>query len=357
MSRILLSGSLAARLRFVAESVPGAALGRNYINRHDFARAARVLAKRSTGRALERLRTRGQDRVVAHWSEVAPSTTEWWSIGAVNQRWNRLITGDPAVDFPSYCAGRYLAGRESLHGLSVGCGTGHRERRWARLGVFDRLDAVDLAAQAITEARAAAAEDGLGNVLNFAVADAMSADFAGGDYDVLLGLHSLHHFSDLRRVLSRLRSRLLPDGFAFIDEFIGPTKFQWTPRQYEAANGMLRLLPKRYRRRPDGRIKSAVPRPSLLSMRFDDPSEAVESGQLRDAIHAEFHVVEELPYGGTLLHIVLSGIAHNFRSSDSEAMALLHMCFDIEDALLAGDDLQHDFAAFVCRVDGAQTTG
>ncbi|MEH0421057.1 hypothetical protein [Streptomyces sp. B21-083] len=82
-------------------------------------------------------------------------------------------------------------------------------------------------------------------------------------------------------------------------------------------------------------------------MVLDDPSEAVDAAALLPGLRREFDVVEERPYGGTLLHLAFSGIAHNFLDQEPETLALLERCFALEDAVLPG--VGHDFVAMVCR--------
>ncbi len=204
-----------------------------------------------------------------------------------------------------------------------------------------------MAPERIGFATATAAEQGLGDVLRFRVADVEQMEHDGERFDVLLGLQSLHHFDRLDETLPKLSRLLEPDGMFVVDEFVGPTRFQWTDRQLEAANALLRLLPEERRRQPDGRVKHRVVRPSRMSMVLDDPSEAVDAASLLPGLRRVFDVVEERPYGGTLLHIVFSGIAHNFLEPDPETLALLDRCFAAEDEALP--EVGHDFVALVCR--------
>ena len=102
-------------------------------------------------------------------------------------------------------------------------------------------------------------------------------------------------------------------------------------------------------RRADGRTKSSVRRPSLLAMRIDDPSEAIEAADILPAVRAIFPIAEECGYGGAVLHPLLSGIAQHFIEPDKQARALLEMCFIAEDALLEASEIQHDFFVVVAR--------
>jgi SAM-dependent methyltransferase len=263
------------------------------------------------------------------------------------------MTGDPDTSFPEYVAAKHFAPRTDMRGLSLGCGTGGNELLWAKTGAFGLLEGVDVAQQRIDFATRAAAEHGLADVLRFRVTDVNRMTSDGERFDVLLGLQSLHHFAGLDETLPRLSQLIEPDGMFVVDEFVGPTRFQWTDGQLEAANDLLAQLPEERRRLADGRIKHRVVRPSRLSMVLDDPSEAVDAAALLPGLRRHFDVVEERPYGGTVLHIAFSGIAHNFRDQEPETLALLDRCFAAEDAALP--NVGHDFVAMVCRPRSARS--
>lgn len=319
----------------------------NLVNRHDADRLLRKVRRLDVHPVVAKLRVRGGARVVEHWAEVEPSMTQWWAIPAVVRRWNLLMTGDPDTSFPSYVAREHFAPRKDLTGLSLGCGTGGNELLWAKTGAFGQLDGVDVSQPRIDFATRAAADNDLSDVLNFRVADVNRMTADGERFDVLLGLQSLHHFDDLDETLPRLSRLIGPDGLFVIDEFVGPTRFQWTDRQLDAANALLAQLPEERRRLADGRIKRRVIRPSRMSMVLDDPSEAVDADALLPGVRRLFDVVEERPYGGTVLHIAFSGIAHNFLGQDAETLALLERCFAAEDEALP--EVGHDFIGVVCR--------
>ena len=79
-----------------------------------------------------------------------------------------------------------------------------------------------------------AKEAGLDDALSFHVADARTAlREAGGRYDVVLALDSLHHFSHLGEI-TRLTARALgPGGLLIMDEYVGPSRFhgEFDPRR------------------------------------------------------------------------------------------------------------------------------
>jgi hypothetical protein len=80
-----------------------------------------------------------------------------------------------------------------------------------------------------------------------------------------------------------------------------------------------------------------------------DPSEAVESSRILPLLDEIFEVVEVKEYGGTILALLLNGIAHNFSAQDTVAQQWLNICFTVEDLLLEAGEIQSDFAFVVCK--------
>lgn len=318
----------------------------NLVNRHDAVRLARKLGQGQVSRVADKFRIRGTNRVVIQWSSVSRLPQQWWDIPAVIRRWNTFASGDPDISFPQYVAETWLAHKTGLRALSLGCGTGHREIVWAKLGIFDQLIGIDISPEPVEYASAQAESLGLDGVLSFRVANFREILHSGEKYDVVLGLHSLHHFDQIDETMRLISKLLKPGGFLIFDEFVGPTRFQWTSEQVRAANALLAALPSERRVQHDGNIKRRVIRPSLLSMHLSDPSEAVESSDLLPALRRWFAILEELPYGGTVLHIALSGIAQNFLDDDPVTAQLIQQCFNAEDQALP--KLGHDFIFAVC---------
>lgn len=324
---------------------------RNLVNMEDVHRLRRRITKHQVGAVVQKLRGSSMARVVRTWDgNVTRPPAQWWEIEAVRRRWAYLVSGDPDVDFPLYAVEKYLSGRTGLAAISIGCGHGARELRWAELGVFDRIDAYDISPASIQAARHAAVDAGLDDVLHFEVADVAAIDLPLRFYDVALGLHSLHHFKPVTAVLERLSTSLRYDGFLFMDDYVGPTRFQWTERQREAAEALLRVVPERYRRVPGEPVRRTVVRPSIAWMLLSDPSEAVEAAEILPAVRRIFDIVEERPYGGSVLQLSLTDISQNFLDDDQETEALLEWLFEAEDRLLATGEVGHDFTTVVARL-------
>lgn len=322
----------------------------NLINIHDLLRLTEKIKQGQLNRIFSKLKSSKQGKIKKSWKYVQNPPTNWWDIPAVREHRNYLISGNAKVDYYEYIFRKYLSNRESLNALSLACGTGHRELRWAELGKFKRIDAYDLSETGIGYARNKANAKGYGNIINYHIADVHSIEMRECYYDIVLAEHSLHHFASLKRILFKINNFLKPNGYFIVNEFVGPARFQWTDRQLEVVNGLLSILPLKYRIKwNSSSIKSEVFRPSRLSMILSDPSEAVESSRIMPLLYDIFNMIEVREYGGTILHLLFNGIAHNFLSEDCETQRFIRLCFEIEDLLLKNKNIQSDFVIAICK--------
>lgn len=322
----------------------------NLVNSRDLLRLAKKIGRGQFDRIFSKLFTPKKEKIKETWRHTQVPPTNWWDIPAVQERWNYLISGNPEVDYYEYVSRKYFSRKKNLKGLSLACGTGHRELRWAKLADFKKIDAYDLSETSIKYARKQAKKKGYDKIINYQVADVYDIKMQRDFYDVVLVEHSLHHFSPLKEILLRVRNFLKPNGFLIVNEFVGPTRFQLTDKQLEIINNLLSILPDKYKTRWKNKsVKSKVFRPSKLSMILDDPSEAVESSKILPLLNQLLNVVEIKEYGGTILQFLFSEIAHNFLSNNKETQRILHLCFEVEDLHLKNKDIQSDFVIVVCK--------
>ncbi|AUH43385.1 class I SAM-dependent methyltransferase [Streptomyces sp. CMB-StM0423] len=100
--------------------------------------------------------------------------------------------------------------------LDIGCGCGQTTRVAAALAAEGSALGVDLSAAMLAQARARAAEEGVGNV-RFEQADAQVHDFDGGAYDVAISRHGVMFFADPLAAFANVRRALRPAGrLAFV---------------------------------------------------------------------------------------------------------------------------------------------
>ena len=81
-------------------------------------------------------------------------------------------------------------------------------------------------------------------------------------------------------------------------------------------------------------------------MRLDDPADAAESAALMPSLRRHFTIVEEHSYG-SILHLALQDIAHNFMADDPATAQVVQRCIAAEEQALAR--LGPNFVLTVCR--------
>ena len=297
----------------------------------------------------------GTASVAEHWDAMAATEgtaagRQWTELAQVQEVINERVSGDAHVNPYLYFMRKHLAGRLPVsRALTIGCGCGELERGLFRHGFSVEHEGFDIAPAAVRRAVAEAQAEGCRGI-RYAVADTNALRLEPNSYDVVFGVHSIHHVERLENAFAQIAQALRPDGFFFLNEFVGPSRFQWPARQLEVIDGVLRLLPERLRRsRVDGRIKRRAPRPSVRRMLATDPSEAVRSGEILTLVGDYFDTVEVRPYGGTVLHPLLDEIAGNFALSEDGGRDLLAAICDLEWALVESGDLTSDFAVVVAR--------
>jgi SAM-dependent methyltransferase len=325
----------------------------NWINIHDLGRLREKIARGEWRQVARKLVADSRGKTRAAWEHTQEPPLHAWDMPALRRRWNKLVSGDEAVDHVAYVAGRFLAGRKGLKAFSPGCGGGGNELRWAETGLFERIDACDLSAPRIAGAVAMAERKGLAAIAAFSVGDMRS--MGGGErYDLVIVEGALHHFFPMRAALLQIKEMLKPGGLLVVNDFVGPSRFQWTPRQLEAANAMLALIPEAYKRRwPDGKVKKNIVAPGRLRMKLADPSEAAESSLILPLLAETFTPLALINKGGALACLVFFEIAHLYIPGDETAERILQLCFALEDLLMQSGEISSDYILGVYRKPGA----
>lgn len=272
-----------------------------------------------------------KNRTFSKWNAISPGS-DFWIIPAVRERWNEKCTGYADLEFEDYVFSKYFAHRQNLRMLSIGCGTGSKERKFAQYPNFTRIEGVDLATSQICEAKALAQAANLHHI-EYLNVDFSEHAFDGEAYDLILFNSSLHHFDHVTDFLkNKVKPLLHPDGLLVVFEYVGPNRLQWKPEQLKVVNHLLKEMPSKYKGRFQSTFyKNRVYRPGLLRMLAIDPSEAIDSESIIPALHAHFSVIEEKDLGWDVLHLLLKDISHNFLGNDKQTKELLDYLFEQED--------------------------
>ena len=176
------------------------------------------------------------------------------------------------------------AGTQSLkRALSVGGGIGEKEMKLLSAGVVEFFDLYEITPLRIEMGIEYALKAGLSHRLTFHAADAF-AECTRSDYDLVYWNNSLHHMLDTDRTRIVKSERLASGGIFAMDDFVGPSRFQWTDRNLEYASNFRKLLPEAYLYHPDDRsqmILTEITRPSMKRYDTDGPKRGC--GQLSNS--------------------------------------------------------------------------
>jgi SAM-dependent methyltransferase len=298
------------------------------------------VTERSPRGLLARLRRRPPGEVVAdYWSspraEVVPPGTQWLDAPRVARHTNRRISGDEGTDWLDHAA-RFLAGMPPpRHALSLGCGEGIIERILRERDICQLIDGTDVAEGALVRARQLASEAGLEG-LAYRVLDLNVDELPEGRYDVVYSHAALHHVYELEHALDQVRRTLRPGGLLILNEFVGPSRMQFPQEHLELADLLIAAIPERLRRNLRGApaLKTEAPRLPLPEMIRVDPSESVRSAEIVHQVASRFLVRHLVPFGGTLMLLVLNDIAGNFADGDPEAEAVVDLLVHLEALLI-----------------------
>jgi len=308
---------------------------------------------RQTIKAVVRrlLKTPAQ-RVADYWAtdHKVNRPRSWLDHPVILRHVHERVTGDASVNGVRWFQQKYLPGPVDI-ALSLGCGLGPFERDAIRMKIAERLFAVDISPGAIESARRAAADAGMSDRISYAVLDLNSDVLPRATYDVVFGLSCIHHVFELNHAFEQIHLSLKPGGLLYLDEYIGPRQFQTEPHVTALINRELATLPQSYRKSLfiDGHIISAYTPSPISHFEANDPSEAIRSDEIVERLANRFDILEFRPYGGAILHMLLSGIAGNFSLEKPEDVAMLNRFSILERELEDARKIQSDFAVIVAR--------
>lgn len=281
---------------------------------------------------MSKLNLNAIKRTKSAFNELDISSANWWIIPKVQKRWNRLITGDPNLEYEDFVMQNYLNEHKDLKMLSLGSGICSHELKFASYDNFKEILCLDINEVLFDQARKIAHEKGLQSI-NFQIQNLYRYEFPENYFDIVLFHASLHHFKDIDNLVGKkIKKTLKSDGKLIINEFVGADRLQFPKHQIKATNTALQAIPKSYRKRFKLNIyKNKFYGSGMIRMILADPSECVDSSQIIPSIHQHYKTIYEASYGGNLLPNVLKDIAHHFVTLNDEKEDILDQLFEYED--------------------------
>jgi SAM-dependent methyltransferase len=172
-----------------------------------------------------------------------------------------------------------------------------------------------------------------------------SEPFLASSFDCVLGISAVHHCSNLEALFSACVHLLAPGGMMFLDEYIGPDRFQFEPETIAWLNRWAQSVPERLRVTAKGVIKQGFRAPNIDDVITIDPTEAIRSSEIMEVLRPFFSVVAFRPYGGALLHNFLADIAQHYQSGEGAEVA--DALIAAESELIRTGKLRHHFGCTI----------
>jgi SAM-dependent methyltransferase len=306
--------------------------------------AREVAADRPDLAAL--LRADEAAHVATFWDEHVGRHLEpfahWESPPSIAAGLNMLVSGDPQVSSLHYFLGNY---GPFAHVAELGCGDGILVNFLLRIYPNLRVDAYDVSLASLERSRALIATiDGAAERCRLMRIDLNAEALPTDLYDAVLTTGSMHHIENLDFCFGNIRRSLKAGGLLWLNDYVGPNRFQWSDTQMRLANELLAMVPSRWR------LRDRVTRYDAGAMRDLDPSEAVAPQHIPAALGAHFEILRSWPRGGTLLAPIFgSGCLDSAMATSEEGASVLAAMFNAEHDLIAAGALPSDSYLYVAK--------
>lgn len=229
---------------------------------------------------------------------VAHEHIDWMADPQVREYINRSIDrehGQWPLDFFQ----RHIGGRQFERALSIGCGSGAFERDAIRRDLVRRMIGVDASTQSLAIARDEARKLGYSDRISYAAIDFNRIAFRRlAKFDFVVFHQSAHHVSELERAYAALLDVMADDAILYMDEYIGPSRFEWNRRRMRVIRDIYREIPRGWRTHDE------LPLPIAAA----DPSEAIRSSEILPLLKIGFEIEELRGFGGNVLAMVFPDV-------------------------------------------------
>ncbi len=258
-------------------------------------------------------------------------------------RWvNRKVSGKPDIWHLSWFLLSLQDKAPVPRALSIGCGAGNLEREVIRHGSALHIDGIDVSSHSLEKAQALATEAGYSGQISYHLADALSwlqKASGGSGYDLILLHASLHHIEKLEDVLMLAATCLSGSpGLLYLDEYVGPSRNEWTKANLGYATSLYDRIPLGLRRTKE----------LVAPIALDDPTEMIRSSEIPTVLRRYFDIIEYKPYFGNVLMPLVSGIPKRC-VDDPLVSEVLGKAMQLEDFLIGNALIDPMYAVFVAK--------
>lgn len=232
--------------------------------------------------------------------------------------------------------------------ISIGCGAGAKELQLINTGLVKHFDLYEISPTRVDQGKRLAHQQAVSDRVSFFTENAFDKKL--GSYELVYWNNALHHMLDVEAAIAWSREHLVPGGWFVMDDFVGPSRFQWSDENLSHATRVRSLLPDRFLYNPadlSQKLPIEIRRPTVESMIKDDPTEAADSDRIVSSVKKMFPNAVVIPTGGALYNLALNDVIAHFDES-SEDLSLLQSIL-MSDELLAHAGMTHYATAFAQR--------
>lgn len=268
----------------------------------------------------------------------------WNDLPGVQRYMAEASSGDPDKGWMDDFKERFCQQGPFEHGFFPNCGNGWVERDFIDRGIVRRATAFDYAQDLIEQAEAArGARD-----ITYFQADVNRVQLPAGTYDLVVNVGALHHVQYINRFARLLAEAMTENGVLVGFDYVGPARNQYPKAQWRLIEAANRTLP------PSLRVEALQP-PHLPTMLVTDPTEAIHSDLVLEALGRYFKLEERHDLGGGIAYQL---ITHNERFFDpareAEIADHLDRLLKTDRELTTGGRVASLFAYYVARPDKAR---
>jgi SAM-dependent methyltransferase len=278
------------------------------------------------------------ERAGEYWDanrEKARDPAFWMAHPLCREAINRRVTGSPR-EWPLDWLRRVHVSQPFERGVTWGCGGGAFERSAIRTDLVRSIDAFDISRKSLEDAQNGAEAEDLSRCVHYRVGNFDDPIVPRYRYDVAFFHAALHHVFQLERLFRRLALGLKPGGALYLDEYVGPSRHEWRPRDLDLAQAVLDMAPR----------EAKVQEKLLPPIEPDDPTEAIRASEIAFFVREYFDVVAWKPYGGQIADLVFPCLAPAWTATP-EGRRFVSALLTIEDREMDRDPSStHHLVAF-----------
>lgn len=236
-------------------------------------------------------------------------------------------------------------------GIAIGSGLCALEFFLLENSYVEKLHVFETSQIAVSASLAEAKKRGLEHKIVFHNRPLQHCDFDDCSVDIVLANASLHHVFDLENLFDSVHKFLVPNGFLFFDEYIGPDYMQYSEKKIELLNRFNACLPAELKKtiasNGSSLTRDVIKNVDLEWQLKTDPSEGVHSSLIMNNVKKLFTTLYLKYNAGTLLRPIFQHILSNFDFNNSAHRSIADLLILSEQILVDNCVIDPDYVVYI----------